>query len=72
MLRRFLAFVAAATLIAAPAAAAPAPAPARASVEGSAIRGVDTAYWILPALIVLALLVAILAKDQPKATPLSP
>lgn len=72
MSRRFLAFIAAAALSAGPLAAAPVPAPAPENVEGSALRGVEAAYWILPLLIVIALLIAILAGDEPNTQPLSP
>jgi hypothetical protein len=74
MSRRFLAFAAAASLCAAPAAAAPSPAPAPAAetVDGSALHGIDPAYWILPLLIVIALLIAILASEEPNSKPASP
>ncbi|HEX8644000.1 MAG TPA: hypothetical protein VF702_08830 [Allosphingosinicella sp.] len=58
--------LAAFALAAAPASAAPrGPAlePAGERIEGSAMRG-GSVYWLLPALIVLALLIAILAGDE--------
>ena len=78
MSRKFLAFVAATSLCGAPAAAAPvaapgaAPAPSPEAVDGSALRGGNAAYWGLPLLIVIALLIAILASDEPNTKPASP
>jgi hypothetical protein len=70
-MKHLTAALAALALAAAPAAAAPAPAPALQpapeSIEGSELNG--SVYWILPALIVIALLIAILAggDDQPES-----
>lgn len=71
-MNRTAAAFAAFALAAAPAAAAPRPPalePAGEQAQGSAVRG-GTVYWLLPALIVLALLIAILAGGD--ETPRSP
>jgi hypothetical protein len=70
-MKQMLAALAALTLAAAPAAAAPQPIePASESAEGSGLRG--GVYWVLPVLIVIALLIAILAGGDDEAEPLSP
>jgi hypothetical protein len=70
-MKKTAAAFAAFALAAAPAAAAspmPAIEPAGEHAEGNAVRG-GTVYWLLPALIVLALLIAILAggDEAPKS-----
>ena len=63
--------LAAFALAAAPAAAAPRPPalePAGEHSEGSEMRG-GSVYWLLPALIVIALLIAILAGGDEPASP---
>jgi hypothetical protein len=72
-MKHFTAAFAALALSAAPAAAAPQPiAPASESVEGAELRGGNKVYWILPALIVVALLIAILAGGGGDEQPESP
>ena len=68
--RTFVACVVAAALAAAPAAAAPAaPLPAPERAAGSELRG-DPAIYVLPLLIVIALLIAILAgEEDPRTSP---
>lgn len=69
MKQRTAAFAALA-LVAAPAAAAPQPiAPASETVEGSELRGRSAVYWVLPALIIVALLLAMTAGDGSNAQP---
>ena len=70
-MKKTAAVLSAFALAAAPATAAPrAPAlqPAGEQAEGSAMRG-GAVYWLLPALIVLALLIAILAGDEEPRSP---
>ena len=71
-MRYLLAFAAAAALAAAQAAAATAapapPAPASERVEGSALRR-DAAIYVLPLLVVIALLIAILAGEEEPESP---
>ena len=67
--RKILAALAAASLAAAPAAAQPAPQPATESVEGSELRGESKAYYILPVLVLIALLVAVLKGEEGPSSP---
>jgi hypothetical protein len=70
-LRKLAAALTALSLAAVPAAARPAPAPSPApeQAEGSALRGdTNPAYYILPLLIVIALLVAALRGDEEPPT----
>jgi len=64
--------LAAFALAAAPAAAAPAPlAPASEQVQGSELHGRGPVYWLLPALIIVALLIAI-TRGEDSGPPASP
>jgi hypothetical protein len=67
--QKILAALAAASLAAAPVAAQPAPAPAPETVEGSALRGEPKAYYILPVLVLIALLVAVLKGEEGPSSP---
>lgn len=69
--RPLFACAAAIVMAVAPAAAAPPPAPAAEAVEGSGLRS-DAALYVLPLLIVIALLIAILAGEDGEAAPASP
>jgi hypothetical protein len=72
-MKHSIAALAALALAAAPAAAAAAPpplAPASEHIEGSELRG--AVYWLLPVLVIVALLIAMSAGDDSNATPLSP
>jgi hypothetical protein len=70
-MKHSIAALAALALAAAPAAAAPPPlTPASEHIEGSELHG--AVYWLLPVLVIVALLVAISAGDDGDATPLSP
>jgi hypothetical protein len=70
LVRKMTAALAALALAAAPAGAAaqvPAPEPAAETVEGSEMRGAS--YWIVPALVVIAILIAILAGEEEPNSP---
>jgi hypothetical protein len=67
--RKILAAVAAASLAAAPAAARQAPQPALETVQGSELRGENAAYFILPILVLLAILFAVLKGEEGPSSP---
>ncbi|HEY0012351.1 MAG TPA: hypothetical protein VGB79_05805 [Allosphingosinicella sp.] len=70
-MKQMIAAFAALALAAAPAAAAPQPLqPAPERIEGSELSG--GVYWLLPVLVIIALLIAIGAGEDGEATPLSP
>jgi hypothetical protein len=72
-MKHLTAAIAALALAAAPAAAAPQPiAPAPEHVEGSELNGGNAVYYILPVLIIAAILLAMTAGGDNDAKPASP
>lgn len=67
--QKMLAALAAASLAAAPLAAQPAPQPAPETVAGSELRGESKAYYILPVLVLIALLIAVMKGEEEPSSP---